>query len=119
MKNISKVIDDISVSINFTNHSFVRFNRTGMEQCKLETNDIIEVFYDKIEGESMVWAIQDYLKVNEPTEIILIDKDRRLSLVVNAIFSTYSDELIFDVITVWDGLDIRYGINQLVLKLAM
>lgn len=119
MKNISRVIDDIPVSINFTNHSFMRFNRTGMKQCKLETNDIIEVFYSNIEGESMVWVIQDYLKVNEPTDIILIDQDRRLSLVVNVIYSTYSDELIFDIITIWDGLDIRHGVNQVVLKLAM
>lgn len=113
-----RVIDGVTTNIGFTNHSIDRFDRNLVKQCRLIKDDIIPVFYhnDKKSGDSLVWVIQDFLKIDASSIVIIIDETSGLSLVTEVFYDIILDELNIQIITVWDGLDIRIRFGQNVIR---
>lgn len=108
-----KVIEDVKVDIHFSHHSIERLDRTGLTQCKLQIDDIIPIFYHQtIEGDSLVWAIQDYIKGPKETELIIIDETARISLAIAVFYDYLLQELNIIIKTIWDGTDIRIAFGE-------
>ena len=110
-----RVIEDVKTNIHFSSHSVDRFDRKQLKQCKLDFEDILPIFeYHKSvdTDDSLVWAVQDYLKNGSSSIVIVIDKTFGISLVLNVYYDYVLDELNISIITIWDGKDIKIRFGQ-------
>lgn len=114
---IKRLIEDMLVNVVFKVHSTERLDRTGLSHLALDEEDVMRVFSSNLNGEPLVWAIQDLIKPNVPQTMVLIDESNYMSLVVSVYYDSVCDDLNFDIITIWHGLDIRTAKGQTVLRL--
>jgi len=114
-----RVIDGVNTNILFSHHSIERFDRWGLQQCRMEIEDIMPAFYHETKEDGpLVWAVQDYIKTGESTNIVVRDISLNMSLVLSISYDILTDELNIIVITVLDSSNIRAYLGQTVLVVS-